>query len=78
MSGEKEATIEKGHRVYEYEDQNGNLFWSFEKYPSIVTHSRTMNLRDRVGTPFDSYLADLRAVRRLLIEELREKEAERG
>ena len=78
MSGEQEATVEKGHRVYEYEDQDGNLFWSFTKYPSVVTNSRTMLLRDRVGTPFDSYLADLRAVRRLLVEERREKEAERG
>ena len=78
MSSDKEATIEQGHRVYEYEDQDGNLFWSFVKYPSIVTHSRTMSLRDRVGTPFDSYLADLRAVRRLLVEEQREKEAKRG
>lgn len=78
MSSEKEAALERGHRVYEYEDQNGNVFWSFVKLPSVVTHSRTMYLRDRVGTPFDSYLSDLRAIRRILVEDAKDEELSRG
>ena len=78
MEALKEAAISKGHRVYEYTDQDGNMFWSFERFPSIVTHSRTLTLGDRVGAPFDSYLSELRAVRRLIVEEEKEKELGRA
>jgi len=70
----KEAAISKGHRVYEYVDQDGNVFWSFHRFPSVVTHSRTLTLNDRIGAPFASYLSELRAVRRLIVEEEKEKE----
>lgn len=73
----KDAALAKGQRVYEYVDQDGNVFWSFHRLPSVVTHSRTLTLGDRVGTPFDSYLSDLRAVRRLIVEEEKEKELRR-
>lgn len=78
MTSDKKAAVEKGHRVYEYEDQDGNVFWSFVKFPSVVTHGQKMSLRDRVGTPFDSYLSDLRAVRRIVLDEERERELKRG
>lgn len=70
----KEAAISKGHRIYEYTDQDGNIFWSFTRFSSVVTHSRTLRLDDRVGTPFDTYLSELRAVKRLIVEEEKEKE----
>jgi hypothetical protein len=66
MSGKTAA--KKGQRVYEYMDQDGNVFWSFEKLPSVVTHSRILKLGDRIGTHFDTYVGDLRATRRLLLE----------
>ena len=66
--------VSKGQRVYEYEDQDGNLFWSFHRFPSVVTPSRTLSLKDRVGTHFDGYLSDLRAMRRIIVEEEKEKE----
>jgi hypothetical protein len=74
MSSPKEAAISKGHRIYEYEDQDGNLFWSFHRFPSVITHSRTLTLKDRVGTHFDGYVSDLRAMRRVIVEEEKEKE----
>ena len=70
---EKDATIGRGNRVYEYTNQDGVTFWSFEKLPSVVTHSHTMTLGDRVGTHFDNYVAELRAVRRYLLDEEQEK-----
>jgi hypothetical protein len=70
----KEAAISKGQRIYEYTDQDGNVFYSFHRFPSVVTHSRTLTLGDRIGTHFDSHLSDLRALRRLIVEEEKEKE----
>jgi len=74
----KEAAVAKGLRVYQYTDQDGRIYWSFEKLPSIVTHSRSLTLGDRVGTHFDNYLAELRATRRFLLEEEKEKSLGRG
>lgn len=74
MDSPKEAAISKGQRIYEYTDQDGHVFWSFHRFPSVVTHSRTLSLRDRVGAHFDSYLSDLRALRRIIVEEEKEKE----
>lgn len=68
------SSIKKGKRIYEYRDQDGNTFWSFHRYPSVVTHSRTLTIEDRVGTPFDTYLSDLRAIRRIILEEEKEKD----
>ena len=65
----KEGALSKGLRIYEYTDQDGNVFWSFEKFPSVVKHARTLTLGDRVGTHFDNFLSDLRAYRRLLLED---------
>lgn len=68
MTVPERTAARKGQRVYEYVDQEGNVYWSFVKLPMVVTHSRILRLGDRVGTPFDSYLADLRASRRVLLE----------
>lgn len=69
----KKGAVTKGLRIYEYTDQDGNVFWSFEKFPSVVKHARTLTLGDRVGTHFDNFLSELRAYRRLLLEEEGEK-----
>lgn len=74
----KEGALTKGLRVFEYTDQDGNLFWSFEKFPSVVKHARTLTLGDRVGIHFDSFLAELRAHRRILLEDETAKSMGRG
>ena len=78
MSAVKEAAVQKGLRVYEYTDQDGNVFWSFDKFPTVVAHARTLTLGDRVGTHFDSHLSELRALRKLIMEEEKEKAKGRG
>jgi hypothetical protein len=65
----EKTAAKKGQRVYEYVDQSGNVFWSFEKFPTAVTHSRILKIGDRIGTQFDTYVADLRAVRKMLMDE---------
>lgn len=77
-SSPKEGAVTKGLRVYEYTDQDGNVFWSFEKFPSVVKHARTLTLADRVGTHFDNFLSELRAHRRILMEDEKAKSQGRG
>lgn len=74
----KEAAVSRGLRVYQYVDQDGNVFWSFEKFPSVVTHSRTLTLEDRVGTHFDNYLSELRATRKYLLDREKDEDLGRG
>ena len=74
----KEGALTKGLRMYQYTDQDGNVFWSFEKFPSVVKHARTLTLGDRVGTHFDSFLSELRAHRRVLLEDEAAKAMGRG
>jgi hypothetical protein len=77
-STKKEGALTKGLRMYEYTDQDGNVFWSFEKFPSVVKHARTLTLGDRVGTHFDSFLSELRAHRRVILEDEAAKSVGRG
>lgn len=74
----KEGTLVRGQRVYQYVDQAGNIFWSFEKFPSVVTHSRTLTLEDRVGTHFDNYLSELRATRKYILDKEKDEDLGRG
>jgi hypothetical protein len=74
----REAAVTKGLRIYQYTDQDGNVFWSFEKFPSIVTPSRVMTIGDRVGTHFDNYLSELRALRRFILEDEKNENLGRG
>lgn len=78
MTRPREAAVTKGLRVYEYTDQDGNLFFSFDRLPGVVTHSRTLVLDDRVGTHFDNFVAELRARRQLLLEAQKEEALGRG
>jgi len=74
----KEGAVTKGLRIYQYTDQDGNVFWSFEKFPSVVTPSRVMTIGDRVGTHFDNYLSELRALRRYILEKETNENLGRG
>lgn len=78
MTDSAKTAVQKGNRIYQYTDQDGRIFWSFEKFPGVVTHSRTLTLGDRVGTHFDNHLAELRATRRFLLDQEKEKALGRG
>lgn len=56
----------KQPRVYEYITQDGVVFWSFTKFPNVITHSQKLILDTREGTPLSQYLADLRGLGRIL------------
>mgnify|MGYP003394414847 CR=1 FL=1 len=68
MSETREAAAPKGLRVYQYTNQDGVTFWSFEKLSSAVSPSQTLRMDDRIGTHFDNYVHELRILRRFLIE----------
>jgi hypothetical protein len=57
----------KGDRVYTYTNQNGDVFFSFKKMSQVVTPSQNLKLVDRVGSPFDQFLSELRVFRRFLL-----------
>lgn len=46
-------------RVYEYVDQDGNVFYSFERLP-MVTVGRRLTLQSRVGVHFQNFMTFLR------------------
>lgn len=56
-----------GMRVYQYTNQDGVTFWSFEKLPTTSV-GHTLRLDDRAGSNFDGHLFGLRELRRLLLE----------
>ena len=57
--------IARSLRVYEYTNQDGQTFWSFERLPATVTTGHRMVLSDRIGTQFDNYVNQLRVLRRV-------------
>lgn len=58
-----------GSRIYQYTNQDGITFWSFEKLPFAVTHSHTLTLHPRIGTHFDNFISELRILRQYLLEQ---------
>ena len=46
-------------RVYEYVDQDGNVFYSFSRLP-MVSVARRMTLQTRVGVHFQNFLSYFR------------------
>lgn len=61
----KEAA-KKRVRVYEYTNQHGQTFWSFDQLPATITTGHRLRLSDRIGTQFDHYVNQLRTLRRVL------------
>jgi len=55
----KEAA-EPGKRVYEYVDEQGVVFWSFNRLPSKVSKTRRLTLKSRVGSHLINHLVELR------------------
>lgn len=63
---EKDAAIagRKG-RIYEYVNEDGVTFWSFDKLPFMVSPAQRLRIASRVGTEFGNHLFELRALRKL-------------
>jgi hypothetical protein len=65
MADPKEAAVQgrKG-RIYEYTNEEGVTFWSFSRLSSVVSPAQRLRIASRVGTQFDNYLFELRALRK--------------
>ena len=48
-------------RVYEYTDQDGNVFYSFARMP-MVSVGRRLTLGTRIGVHFQNFLSHVRGV----------------
>ncbi len=49
-----------GQRVYEYRDDNGVVYYSFTRAPSVITPPKRLHLKSRVGTHLVNFLTRLR------------------
>lgn len=49
-------------RVYEYEDEDGNVYWSFTKPDTLIPVVRRLRSRSRIGTHVINFIAALRHV----------------
>lgn len=47
-------------RVYEYEDEEGNIYWSFAQPPTLIPVARRLRARSRIGTHFINFIVALR------------------
>jgi hypothetical protein len=62
----KKSSAKYGKRMYEYEDQFGNTYWSFTKHPIHTKPQLRLTIQSWVGTHFENFLAELRALHRVL------------
>jgi hypothetical protein len=56
----KSSAIGPPFRVYEYVADDGTVFWSFTRYPRLISPPMRLVLQDRVGTPVVPYANQLR------------------
>jgi len=56
-------------RVYEYTNQDGQVFWSFERLRNPVTLNQKLVLEDLLGVFFNQYVAQLRLLQRAMLED---------
>ena len=47
-------------RVYEYQDADGNVFWSFTKLPQLISPPLRLALQSRIGTHVINFLVKMR------------------
>ena len=50
----------KGRRIYEYQDDEGNIYWSFTKRKQTVSPPTRLILQNRVGKHIINFLTSLR------------------
>jgi len=79
MSEPKEAAVQgrKG-RIYEYTNEDGVTFWSFTRLPSVVSPAQRLRIGSRVGTQFDNYMFELRALRKFFDQQTDESDTSGG
>jgi hypothetical protein len=70
---ENKAASIKGDRIYAYTNQDGDVFFSFKKMPQLVTPAQNLKLEDRVGTHFEHFVSELRAMRRYILSDKKKK-----
>jgi len=49
-----------GQRVYEYQDDEGVVYYSFTRAPTVVSPPKRLYLQSRVGTHIINFLTKLR------------------
>lgn len=49
-----------GTRVYEYEDEQGNVYYSFTRSVGRITPPTRLFLRSRIGTGLINFLVEMR------------------
>jgi len=49
-----------GQRVYEYRDDEGVVYYSFTKAPSIISPPVRLKMRDRIGTHLNLFIVRMR------------------
>lgn len=59
-----EAAVNR--RVYEYRDDAGNIYYSFHQSTHIISPPTRIKLKNRMGVPLISFLAQLRRLSEIL------------
>jgi hypothetical protein len=52
--------INKGERLYEYQTPDGKVFWSYERFPNIITNNLRLILQSTVGQHINNFLHSVR------------------
>jgi hypothetical protein len=47
-------------RIYEYQDDDGTVYWSLTKRKQIISHPLRLVMVNRIGTHLLNFLANLR------------------
>jgi hypothetical protein len=59
VSAEKQANV-PGQRVYEYQTEDGTVFYSFHRYPSRIMPPMRLYLESRLGKHLNNFLVEMR------------------
>lgn len=49
-----------GQRVYEYQDDQGIIYWSFSQAPNIISPPKRLQMKSRIGVHLVNFLTRLR------------------
>lgn len=60
MTIQRDIKAATGQRVYEYEDANGVVYYSFTKADSTLSPPVRLRLKSRIGTHLVNFLVRLR------------------
>jgi len=60
MTIKRDIEAATGQRVYEYEDPNGVIYYSFTKHPDTLSPPIRLRLKSKIGTHLMNFLVRLR------------------